>query len=253
MRSQTGSPVTPGLLKPPAIPTGPASWGPSSGKVRYLLSGAECYSPANTATCNMLMLYVCSSPQMLPMWTDKLNNFHFTLVGCSTAARRVSDAVSVVTFFWCLYCSHSFCSQCVSRRCGGGIPPFRQCHLSDSRSAAGARGWGDHAVLWRPASWFLSTENHRLHCSSDLHTSRDLTLHLHACGPGLSTAPCHRLCLCGPGHLSGPHNHGAEGKNGWDTGRARWVHATKISMVWAVATHGAEAFMSPYWWERSIF
>ena len=75
MRFPSGLPATPSLLNPPAIPTGPASWRPSSGKVRFLLSGAECYSPANTA-----FFYVRLSSQMLPMWSDKLNNFYVVLI-----------------------------------------------------------------------------------------------------------------------------------------------------------------------------
>lgn len=131
-------------------------------------------------------------------------------------------------------------SLCVSRWCGGGLPPLRQCYLSDSRSAAGAWGWGDHALLWRPASWLLSARSCRLHCSSDLGPPRDLTLHLHASGPHLSAAPHHRLRLRGPGYLFKPQHHGAKGEAQLEQYKAL-SHATKRNMAWAVPTHGVKA------------
>lgn len=101
---------------------------------------------------------------------------------------------------------------CVCRWCCGGVPPFRLYHLSNSRSVATAWGEGDHAVLWRPATWLLSNGSYRLYCSSDLCTPRDLVLYLHVCGPGLSATPYCRLCLCGPGYLCEPQHLGAEGE-----------------------------------------
>lgn len=134
-----------------------------------------------------------------------------------------------------LSCGH-FSALPLSRWRSGGKSPFRTCHLSDSRYVAGARGWGGHAVLWRPAPRLLPAGGHRVHCSSDFSTSRHLALHLHACGSSLSTAPHCWSCLCGPSYLSGARHRGAEGEPQTEKERTL-AAADMINMNCAVAAH----------------
>lgn len=137
-----------------------------------------------------------------------------------------------------------FYSHSISRWCRGGKPDFREYHLSDGRSAAGAWRWGDHGVLWRPAPQLLLPGGCRFNCSSDLCTSRAVALYLHACRSSMSAASYCRLCLCGPGNLFGPLHHGTEGEI--QTVKEKvWSYAAMINKICADAPHVVGALFFP--------
>lgn len=106
----------------------------------------------------------------------------------------------------------NFSAFTLFRGSSGGFPPFGGCHPFDCRYTTGAQWWDNHAFLWRPAPWFLSSGYCGINCSSDLCSPRDLALYLHACSSGLPAALYRGLYICEPGYLCGPQHQGAEGE-----------------------------------------